>query len=81
MGRGPGLQTRGNFCVAMETELLTAKDVSKIFSCSLPLVYRMADRGQLPCVRWECLGEGEKRRETVRFLKDDIIKFIQEHRQ
>lgn len=49
---------------------------------SLPLVYRMADRGQLPCVRWECPGEGEKRKRTlVRFEKEAVMQFIKEHRQ
>ena len=60
-------------------ELLDAKDVSKIFRCSLPLVYKMADRGQLPCVRWECPGNGKKRRETLRFKKDDVLEFVESH--
>ncbi len=60
--------------------LLTAKDVKKLLSCSLPLVYKMADRGQLPCVRWECPGPGEEKPRTmVKFKQSDVIKFIDKH--
>jgi hypothetical protein len=61
-------------------ELLKPKDVQKILKCSLPHIYKMADRGQLPCVRWECPGEGiEKPRTMVRFYMDDVRDFIGKH--
>jgi predicted DNA-binding transcriptional regulator AlpA len=61
--------------------LLQAKEVSRILKCSLPLVYRMAERGQLPCVRWECPGNGKKKPRTmVRFERTDVINFIEKHR-
>ena len=61
-------------------DLLKASDVAKIFQCSRALIYRMADRGELPCIRWECTGEGKKqKRETVRFKKADIIAFVEKH--
>jgi len=62
-----------------ETEsLLDAKQVRKILRVSLPLVYKMADRGQLPCVRWECPGEGaQKPRTMVRFKLRDVLGFIE----
>ena len=60
--------------------LLDAKDVKKILRCSLPLVYKMAERGQLPCVRWECPGKGtDKIRTTVRFKLDDVMEFINQN--
>jgi len=60
------------------TPLLDAKEVKKILRCSLPLVYKMADRGQLPCVRWECPGIGDSRPRTmVRFKKEDVLAFIE----
>ena len=60
--------------------LLNAKDVSNILRCSLPLVYKMANRGQLPCIRWDCPGNGEKRpRTVVRFKKSDVIEFLEAH--
>lgn len=63
----------------MET-LLNPKEVKRLLKCSLPLVYKMADRGQLPCVRWECPGEGDKKPRTmVRFKMDDILQFIESH--
>ncbi len=59
-------------------ELLTPKDVQRVLKVSLALVYRMADRGQIPCVRWECPGEGtEKPRSMVRFRQEDIRAFIE----
>jgi predicted DNA-binding transcriptional regulator AlpA len=59
-------------------ELLNAKDVQKILKCSLPLVYRMADRGQIPCVRWESPGDGKKKpRSMVRFKLSDVKEFIE----
>ena len=61
-------------------ELLDAKEVRKLLKCSLPLVYRMAERGQLPCVRWKCPGIGtEKPRTMVRFRKEDVFDFINSH--
>ena len=60
--------------------LLHAKEVKAILSCSLPLVYKLADRGQLPCVRWECPGEGKKKPRTmVKFKRADVIEFIEKH--
>jgi len=61
-------------------DLLKASDVAKIFQCSRALIYRMAERGQLPCVRWPCPGMGKKlTRETVRFKKADVIDFVEKH--
>jgi hypothetical protein len=58
--------------------LLNAKDVSRILNCSLPTVFNLADRGQLKCVRWPCEGGGtKKKRDAVRFKKEDIIEFIE----
>lgn len=60
--------------------LLTAKEVKGILRVSLPAVYKMAERGQLPCVRWDCPGKGEdKPRTTVRFKQSDIMEFVQKH--
>lgn len=59
-------------------DLLTAQDVKKILRCSLPLVYKLADRGQLPCVRWKCPGKGtDKPRTMVRFKLEDVLDFIE----
>jgi predicted DNA-binding transcriptional regulator AlpA len=64
----------------MAMELLNARDVSKLLKVSLPLVYRMAEREQLACVRWECPGEGEEKPRTmVRFKLEDVRDFIEEH--
>ena len=65
----------------MVMELLTAKDVRKILRCSLPLVYKMAERGQLPCVRWECPGRGSRKKTVVRFELETVRAFVEKHRQ
>lgn len=60
--------------------LLDAKEVKRLLHCSLPFVYKLADRGQLACVRWDCPGEGEERQKTmVRFKKGDVLHFIEKH--
>lgn len=61
-------------------QLLTPKEVQRLLKCSLPLVYKLADRGQLPCVRWPCPGEGtEKPRTMVRFKTKDVLEFIEKN--
>ena len=73
--------------VAMDTlqniePLLDAKDVMRLLRCSLPLVYKLADRKQLPCVRIPCPGIGlERQRSMVRFKKADVLSFIDKHYQ
>lgn len=60
--------------------LLTAQQVAKILKCSLALAYRLAERGQLPAVRWECPGAGrQKPRTMVRFRLSDVREFIARH--
>jgi predicted DNA-binding transcriptional regulator AlpA len=62
--------------------LLDSRQVARILRCSAPLVYKMADRKQLPCIRWECPGTGSQRtRTTVRFRLEDIQEFIEKHHQ
>jgi hypothetical protein len=60
--------------------LWDAKDVQKTLKCSLPYVYKLVERGQIPCVRWECPGDGqEKPRTMLRFKQSDILDFIEKH--
>ena len=60
--------------------LISAKQTAAILDCSTPLVYKMADRGQLKCVRWACPGDGKKKsRSMVKFKIADILAFIEEH--
>lgn len=62
--------------------LLDAKDVKKILKCSLNLVYVLANRGQLPCVRWNAPGIGTiKPRTMLRFQLQDVLSFIEKNRQ
>ena len=60
--------------------LLNAKEVKRLLRCSLPLVYKLAERGQIPCVKVPCPGVGiQKLRSLVRFKQSDIINFIEKH--
>ncbi len=62
--------------------LLDAHEVKRLLKCSLPLIYKLAERGQIPCIRWECPGEGEKKpRSMVRFKQQDVFDFIEKHYQ
>ena len=66
----------------MEENLFTARQIAKLLNVSVPLIYRMADREQLPCICWPCPGHGEKRaRNTVRFDLSEILEFINKHRK
>jgi len=60
--------------------LLKAQDVKRLLNCSLAWVYKAADQGLLPCVRWECPGDGTKKPKTmVRFKLMDILAFEEKH--
>jgi predicted DNA-binding transcriptional regulator AlpA len=61
--------------------LLKAKDVAQILCCSQALIYKMAERGQLPCVRWECPGNGTKAKMMLRFEASAVQAFIKDHRK
>ena len=59
--------------------LLDAKEVRAILRCSLPLVYKLAERKQLPCVRFPCPGYGRRARTMLRFKLNDVQAFIDRH--
>lgn len=60
--------------------LLNAQEVKKLLRCSLPWIYKAADRGLIPCVRIPCPGNGsQKERTMVRFKKGDVFRFIEKH--
>lgn len=62
------------------TPLLSAKEVAKILNVSVPLIYKMAGNGQLrTCSFVAESAPGKRSKKTVRFTKEDIEKFIQEH--
>ena len=67
----------------MTEDLLTVKEVARMLRVSVPGIYKMAHRKQIPCVQWESpKGEGSTREKTViRFETDAIVKFIEEHRR
>jgi excisionase family DNA binding protein len=61
-------------------ELLTPKEVQATLKCSLAYVYKLVDRGHLPCVGFPQMGQGtEKPRSLIRFKRSDVVKFIEDH--
>jgi len=60
-----------------DTPLLDAKDVKRLLKCSLPLVYKIADKGRIPCIRIPCPGLGTRKKELVRFKMDDVKAFVE----
>jgi hypothetical protein len=66
-------------CLEIEP-LLDAKEVKRLLRCSLPLVYKMAERGQIPCIRIPCPGDGlQKSKSILRFKKNDVLAFINKY--
>jgi hypothetical protein len=65
------------------TDLLTVKEVARMLRVSIPGIYKMAHRKQIPCIQWESpKGENSSRAKTVlRFEPDAIVKFIEDHRR
>ena len=59
--------------------LLKPTQAAKILNVSRPYIYRMAEKGLLPSIRWRGTGTGDKT--VLRFLKDDVLIFIKDHRQ
>jgi hypothetical protein len=65
-----------------DIELLTPLEVKKILKVSLSLVYHLADRKQLPCVRIPSpRNNGKRGKSTVRFKKSDLFDFVERHYQ
>jgi len=61
-------------------KLLSPKEVQRILSCSLPLVYKLAERGKLPCVRFGIPDESRQRQKLcLRFKESDVLAFIEAH--
>ena len=56
--------------------LLTPKEVKGILKCSLPQVYKMADKGVIGCVRMPSAMENGGRG-MVRFKQSDVLAFIE----
>ena len=66
-----GLQSRATL-----EPLLSPQDVKILLSCSLPYVYKLSERGKLPCLRLPCLGKKNKKT-LLRFRKADISRFME----
>jgi hypothetical protein len=46
---------------------------------STGMMYKLADSGALPCIRFGISSEGKCKKMTLRFYRKDIELFIKEH--
>jgi hypothetical protein len=60
-------------------ELITPRDVQKVFRCSLPYVYKLAETGRLKHVRIPSETTSKRRQNVIRFRKKDVLAFIEEN--
>ena len=61
-------------------ELLTPKETKVLLNCSLAYVYKLYARGHLPAIVFPNMGEGnEKPRSMIRFIRSDVVKFIEDN--
>ena len=62
--------------------LLTPKEVRPLLKVSLPTVYNLVDRGQLPAVIWDAPNSvGKKKQRTIRIKRSDVFDFIERNYQ
>jgi excisionase family DNA binding protein len=57
-------------------KLLRPSEVAQMLSVSTSYIYKLADAGALPCVRFSVSGNGKRKKETLRFKGSDIKNFI-----
>jgi excisionase family DNA binding protein len=57
-------------------KLLRPSQVASILNCSTSYIYKLADAGSLPCIRFSVSGNGKRKKETLRFKEGDIENFI-----
>ncbi|MEI7636009.1 MAG: hypothetical protein WCJ37_01775 [Syntrophus sp. (in: bacteria)] len=60
-------------------ELMTALDVKKTLRCSLSYVFKLSEGGRIPSIRIPCPSLGTRKKELVRFRREDIEAFINNH--
>lgn len=60
----------------MEKPLLRPSEVSRMLNVSASYIYKLADAGVLPCVRFSVSEKGKLKKETLRFKEADIKIFI-----
>ena len=61
-------------------DLLKPKQVSKLLGVSPAMVYKLAEKGKLSCVRFPSCGQVYGKG-TLRFKPEDIRAFIEQHYQ
>ena len=61
--------------------LMNAEDAAELLACSIPYVYKLAQRGKITAVRWPRLNsEGETKGYFLRYQKSDLLKFIEQNK-
>lgn len=57
-------------------KLLRPSEVAQMLNVSASYIYKLAEAGALPCVRFSVSGKGKRKKETLRFKEADIKNFI-----
>jgi excisionase family DNA binding protein len=60
----------------MDKPLLRPSQAAQMLNISASYVYKLADSGVLPCVRFSVSSSGKRKKETLRFKESDIKNFI-----
>ena len=56
---------------------LKPKEAARLLGMSVPWIYKAAKAGLLPCIEYP--GLGEKGTNPVRFKREDLIQFREDH--
>ena len=60
-------------------KLLRPSEVAQMLNVSASYIYKLADAGLLPCVRFSVSEKGKRKKETLRFYPQDIEIFKKDH--
>jgi len=61
-------------------DLINVNQCAKILCLSRPMIYKMVDHKQIPCVVIQAVDPQGKGKRTIRFEPDKIIEFIKARR-
>ncbi len=60
-------------------EILRPSQGAQMMNASRSFMYKLADAGHIPCIRFSIPTEGKRKKETLRFYRKDIEIFIKDH--
>lgn len=60
-------------------EILRPAQGALMMNVSTSMMYKLAESGALPCIRFSIPSEGKRKKRTLRFYRKDIEIFIKDH--